>query len=176
MSSREEPLVVRDAAVADTPSSATIGRVPFPAVHDEVVGAAVSAAVVEQIYSIEALTDCITRCAGAEDAAFIVAERDGVVVGYLHYDSGGRRTRAASHLCRSRPEARRHRQRADAGGARATPFGKLVRLSRRRGQHRRAGVLRTPRLVVERRVDGNTHSSDAMDIDLGAPPQAARVF
>jgi len=80
---------VRDATVAEVPSIAAIGRVAFPAVHDVVVGAEFSAAVVAQTYSIEALTACITRCATAHDAAFLVAERDGGVVGYLHYDCEG---------------------------------------------------------------------------------------
>ena len=70
-------LTVRTATVADAPSIAEIGRVGFPAVHNEIVGVAFAAAVVEQTYSIEALSECITRCAAADDAEFLVAERDG---------------------------------------------------------------------------------------------------
>ena len=55
-------LIVRAAVIADAPSLAAIRRVAFPAVHNDVVGAAV---VVEQTYSIEALTECITRCRAA---------------------------------------------------------------------------------------------------------------
>src|SRR5437667_12661381 len=80
-------LVVRTAVVADAPSISAIGRVAFPAVHTDLVGAEFAAAVVEQTYSIEALTGCITRCAAASDAEFLVAEQDGDVLGYLHYDS-----------------------------------------------------------------------------------------
>ena len=82
-------LTVRTATVADAPSIAEIGRVGFPAVHNEIVGVAFAAAVVEQTYSIEALSECITRCAAADDAEFLVAERDGEVLGYLHYDCEG---------------------------------------------------------------------------------------
>ena len=60
---------------------AAIGRVGFPAVHNDVVGAEFAAAVVEQTYSIEALTECIIRCAAASDAEFLVAEQDRAVLG-----------------------------------------------------------------------------------------------
>jgi hypothetical protein len=39
--------------------------VAFPAVHNDVVGPEFAAVVVEQTYSIEALTECITRCTAA---------------------------------------------------------------------------------------------------------------
>jgi ribosomal protein S18 acetylase RimI-like enzyme len=89
MSESPAPLVVRAALVADAPSIAAIGSVAFPAVHNDVVGAEFAAAVVEQTYSLEALTACIERCTAADDAEFLVAERDGEVIGYLHYDSAG---------------------------------------------------------------------------------------
>jgi len=85
----ESAVVVRTARVADAPSIAAIGSVAFPAVHDAVVGAEYAAAIVEQTYSVEALTDCIRRCSIADDAEFLVAERDGDVAGFLHYDSDG---------------------------------------------------------------------------------------
>src|SRR5439155_15583000 len=82
-------LAVRTAVIADAPSVAAIGRVAFPAVHNDVVGPEFAAVMVEQTYSIEALTECITRCTAAIDAEFLVAEKDGEVIGYLHYDSEG---------------------------------------------------------------------------------------
>src|ERR1044072_4218424 len=82
-------LVVRTAVIAAAPSIAAIGRVAFPAVHSDVVGPEFAAVVVEQTYSIEALTECITRCTAAIDAEFLVAEQDGDVIGFLHYDSEG---------------------------------------------------------------------------------------
>ena len=56
VSEPETDVTVRTATVADAPSIAAIGRVGFPAVHNEVVGVAFAAAVVEQTYSIEALS------------------------------------------------------------------------------------------------------------------------
>ena len=53
-------LVTRAATVADAPAIAAIGRVGFPAVHNDIVGPTFAAAVVEQTYSITALTECIT--------------------------------------------------------------------------------------------------------------------
>ena len=89
MTDAGEPLVVRTAQISDAPSIAAIGSVAFRAVHDDVIGSEFATTVVEQTYSVEALTDCITRCANAGDAEFLVAERDGGLVGYLHYDSEG---------------------------------------------------------------------------------------
>jgi len=80
---------VREATVADAPAISAIGTVAFPAVHNAIAGEAFSQAVVEQTYSIGALTECISRCARSDDAVFLVAERDGAVVGYLHYDCVG---------------------------------------------------------------------------------------
>ena len=53
----------------------------------------VDAALVEifatQFYEPSALAECISECTTADDAVFLVAEVDGAVVGYLHYDSFG---------------------------------------------------------------------------------------
>lgn len=173
MSAREESLIVRDATVSDAPSIAAIGRIAFPAVHDEVVGPEFSAAVVEQTYSIEALTDCIERCAGADDAAFLVAERDDVVVGYLHYDCEG-----------AEPEL--HRIYVDPDQKRGGIGSALMRALHARLPGGSTYVLLVAEvntdaqtfygrhgLLVERRVDGNSHYSDAMQLDLAAPPAAA---
>jgi ribosomal protein S18 acetylase RimI-like enzyme len=174
VSIREAPLIVRDATAADAPSIAAIGRVAFPAVHDEVVGPAFSAAVVEQTYSIEALTDCIARCARADDAAFLVAERDGVVVGYLHFDSEG-----------DEPEL--HRIYVDPDQKRGGIGSALMRALHARLPAGSSYVLLVAEvntdaqafyerhgLVVERRIDGSRHYSEAMELDLDAPPPAAR--
>jgi GNAT superfamily N-acetyltransferase len=80
-------LTVRPAVVDDAASIAAIGKVGFRAVHDNVVGPVVAAWIVERMYSTEALTECITFCAQADDAHFLVAEEDGQVVGFVHYDS-----------------------------------------------------------------------------------------
>jgi GNAT superfamily N-acetyltransferase len=60
-----------------------------PAVHNDIVGPEFSTAVVERRDSIAALTECIGRCARDENAQFLVAEQDGEVIGYLHYDCNG---------------------------------------------------------------------------------------
>ena len=66
-----EEIVVREAVVADAPAISAIGSVGFPAIHNELVGEKFAAAVVEQTYSISALTECISRCALADDAVFL---------------------------------------------------------------------------------------------------------
>ena len=80
---------VRTARVGDAEAIAAIGSIGFPAVHDDIVGEEFAAAVVEQTYSLGALRECITLCAAADDAEFLVAEGDGDVLGYVHYDSEG---------------------------------------------------------------------------------------
>src|SRR5436309_12573614 len=89
-------LVVRSAVIADAPSVAAIGRVAFPAVHNDVVGPEFAAVMVEQTYSIEALTECITRCAAAIDAEFLVAEQDGDVISVTDWLSSSRLRAAAT--------------------------------------------------------------------------------
>lgn len=166
-------LVVRAATVADAPAIAAIGSVGFPAVHNKIVGPAFAAAVVEQTYSIPALTECITRCQKAEDAEFLVAEHDGEVLGYLHYDCEG-----------AEPELHRiyvdlERKRAGIGSAlmrelhaRLPPGSSYVLLVAEANTDAQAFYERHS-LVVERRVDGNSYYSAAMDIDLDSPPQVA---
>lgn len=82
-------LLIRDATPADAPAIAAIGTTEFARVHEPLLGPAPTRAVIEQTYSPEAVEDTIVRCAQAGDAHFFVAERDGAVVGYLHYDSFG---------------------------------------------------------------------------------------
>ena len=82
-------LAIRTAEVRDAPGIAAIGRAAFRAVHDAVIGPEAAAEVVEKTYSVEALTACIARCASAGDAEFLVADEEGRVVGYLHYDCEG---------------------------------------------------------------------------------------
>ena len=43
----------------------------------------------EQTHSVEAFTACLRRCVTADDAEFLVAERDGEVIGHLHCYSEG---------------------------------------------------------------------------------------
>ena len=167
------PLVVRTALVSDAPSIAAIGRVAFPAVHNDIVGEEFAAAVVEQTYSVEALTDCIRHCAGAHDAEFLVAQRDGEVIGYLHYDSEG-------------VEPELHRIYVDLGQKRGGVGTALMREFHARLPPRAEYILLVAEantdalafyerhgLVIERRVDGNSHYSNTMAINTDEPPPPA---
>jgi ribosomal protein S18 acetylase RimI-like enzyme len=170
------PLLVRTAVVADAPSIAAIGRVGFPAVHNDVVGAEFAAAVVEQTYSIEALTECITRCMTATDAKFLVAEQDGEVIGYLHYDLEG-------------PEPELHRIYVDPGRKRGGVGSALLREFHARLPPGRQYVLLVAEantdaqafyqrhgLVIERKVEGTSHHMNAIGIKVDVPPPPASAF
>jgi ribosomal protein S18 acetylase RimI-like enzyme len=171
---RSRPEVsVRTAVVADVPSIAAIGSVGFPAVHEAIVGAEFAAAVVEQTYSTAALDECVRRCAEAEDAEFLVAEQQGEVVGFLHYDSQG-----------AEPEL--HRIYVDMTRKRAGVGSALMRELHERLPERRSYVLlvaeantdaqafyRRHGLVVERSVDGTSHHRHAMGLSLAVQPPVA---
>ena len=176
MSEPGAPLVVRTALVSDAPSIAAIGRVAFPAVHNAVVGAQFAAAVVEQTYSVVALTDCITHCANADDAEFLVAERDGEVIGYLHYDSEG-------------VEPELHRIYVDPGQkrggvgsalmrelhARLPPGGQYILCVVEANKDAQAFYGRHG-LVVESLIDGPSYYGKAMAIETDVPLPAAAAF
>lgn len=165
--------IVRAATVADAASIATIGRVAFPAVHNDVVGPEFAAAVVEQTYSIGALTECITRCARTDDAVFLVAERDGSVVGYLHYDCEG--AEPELHRIYVDPKQKRGGIGSALMGAfhaRLDPGSSYILLVAEANTDAQAFYARYG-LIVERRVDGPRHYSNAMDIDLDSEPPTA---
>jgi ribosomal protein S18 acetylase RimI-like enzyme len=61
----------------------------MPVQFKGLVDAVVVDAVATQTYEPAAVAECISRCAEADGALFLVAEIDGAVVGYLHYDSFG---------------------------------------------------------------------------------------
>jgi ribosomal protein S18 acetylase RimI-like enzyme len=82
---------VRDAVAADAEAIACIGRVAVPDTYSDLIDdAAVMDAIVEQSYALDVLRECILHCVRAVDAHFLVAERDGRIVGFLHYDREGR--------------------------------------------------------------------------------------
>jgi ribosomal protein S18 acetylase RimI-like enzyme len=80
---------VRDATPDDAGAVSKIGRKSMPAQFAGLVDAVVVNAVAMQTYEPKALVECIRNCTAAEDAVFLVAEIDGDVVGYLHFDSFG---------------------------------------------------------------------------------------
>ena len=165
--------VVRAALESDAPSIAAIGRVAFPAVHNDVVGAEFAAAVVEQTYSVEALTTCIRRCTAAKDAEFLVAERDGEVIGYLHYDSEG--AEPELHRVYVDPDKKRGgvgRALMHELHARLEPGAQYILLVAEANRDAQAFYERQG-LVIENRVDGPTYYSAAMAIEADAPPPPA---
>ena len=84
-----QDVLVREAAGTDADAIATIGSQAVPAQYAGLVDPAAVAAVVSQAYDPSAVIACIDRCQKASDASFLVAERSGQVVGFLHFDSFG---------------------------------------------------------------------------------------
>jgi L-amino acid N-acyltransferase YncA len=82
-------IVIRDAVAEDAGAISEIGRQAMPAQYVGLVDAVAVKAAVEQTYAPAAVVDCIARCQGRDNAVFIVAERVGRVIGYLHYDCFG---------------------------------------------------------------------------------------
>ena len=80
---------IRDASEADADAISEIGMKAMPAQYAGLVDPAATKAAVEQSYSPAAVASCIARCRVPFDAFFLVAERAGRVVGYLHFDSFG---------------------------------------------------------------------------------------
>jgi ribosomal protein S18 acetylase RimI-like enzyme len=90
MSFAQRPSIhVRDAELADAEAIAAIGQIAFPELHRQVLDPAMIELIVTETYSVAALRDCIARCARSDGAHFLLAERAGESVGYLHYDSEG---------------------------------------------------------------------------------------
>ena len=80
---------IRNARPDDATGVAAIGKTAIPATFRGIVDRRVLRNIVQQSYSVEALRACITHCLAARDAHFIVAEMEGRVVGFLHYDCDG---------------------------------------------------------------------------------------
>jgi len=159
---------IRSAVVGDALPISMIGKVAFPAVHDSVVGPAAAAAIVEQTYSIEALSACIALGARAEDAHFLVADDDGQVVGYLHYDSEG----AEPELHRIYTDPARKRSGIGSAllrelHARLEPGTSYVLLVAEENTDALAFYERHG-FVFEARVIGTEHHAKAMGIDIPA--------
>jgi ribosomal protein S18 acetylase RimI-like enzyme len=84
-----EIVTIRDADPADAAGVAAIGKAAVPQTYEGIVDPLVLRNIVEQSYSIKSLRACIARCRDAVDAHFIVAELEGRVAGFLHYDCAG---------------------------------------------------------------------------------------
>jgi ribosomal protein S18 acetylase RimI-like enzyme len=83
-------VVVRDARSTDAEAIAAIGSIAFPLAYASVLRPTVITAVLEQMYSSTAVTGSINRCLTTSNAQFLVAEQEGVVAGFLHFDCEGR--------------------------------------------------------------------------------------
>ena len=129
-------------------------------------------AVIEQTYSPDAVADCIRRCVAARDAQFLVAERAGQVVGFLHFDSEG-------------PEPELHRIYVDptqtGGGIGAALLGDLHRRLPAAATYilmvlaPNTGAIRFYQrhgLEIERETDAVSHYKDTMGF---APPDTPPV-
>ena len=81
--------VVRDATPGDAEAISEIGLTVLPVQLKGLVDAELVDLFATQAYEPSAVGECISRCTTADDAVFLVAEVDGAVVGYLHYDSFG---------------------------------------------------------------------------------------
>ena len=82
-------MLIRTAAPDDAELVSAIGSAAMLAQYDGLVDPVAVQAAVSQTYSVEAIADCVSRCLSADLAEFLVAERDGRVQGYLHFDSFG---------------------------------------------------------------------------------------
>lgn len=168
-----EGTLVREAVRADAPAIARIGRASLPAQYEGLVDPAAVAAAVEQNYALEELHACIDRCATAPDAHVLVAERDGVLVGFLHFDAFG-----------PEPELHRLYVDADARGGRVggalmealherlgagAPYVLLVL----RGNDRAVAFYERHGLVVAGRLDGVTTYRERMHVTF---PEGTRPF
>ena len=83
------PVTLRSATAQDVPAVARIGGPAMVAQYEGLVDSRAVEAAVDQLYAASAIAECIARCTAAPDAEFLVAEADGEVVGFLHFDAFG---------------------------------------------------------------------------------------
>ncbi len=99
--------IVRDAALADAPAIARIGKVAIPDTYrDLIADESVLSAIVAQSYAVDALERCIDLCARKTTAEFLVAAQGNSIVGFLHYDCEG--PEPALHRIYVDPALKRH--------------------------------------------------------------------
>jgi GNAT superfamily N-acetyltransferase len=169
---------VRDAIEVDAPAVSAIGKSVVPDTYRTLCDPAVIHSIVEQSYAPEALARSINRCLGLDTAHFLVAEREGRVVGFLHYDAEGRE-----------PELRRiyielDRKREGIGSAlleelhRRLPDGATYILMAVADNHPAVSFYRRHGLTEQERVDGVAYMHEHMGVDfpVGTPPVPALVL
>lgn len=159
---------MRDARPTDAAAVAAIGKIAVPATYAELCDESVIRSIVEQSYALDALRECISRCADVGDAHFLVAEAGGRIVGFLHYDCDG-------------PEPELHRIYLDPARKRQGIGGVLLRELHTRlstGSTYILMVITDNRpavafynrhgLVEQARVDGPSYMHDQMGVDFPA--------
>jgi ribosomal protein S18 acetylase RimI-like enzyme len=82
-------VIIRDASETDSPAISAIGSKAMRAQYAGLVDPTAVDAAVKQTYAYSAIAECIARCRSAADAVFVVAELNGRVIGYLHFDCFG---------------------------------------------------------------------------------------
>jgi GNAT superfamily N-acetyltransferase len=105
--------LVRDATVADAPAVAAVGRASFLRQYEGLVDPANYAWAVDVWYGPAAVAGSIERAGLDPRARFLVAERDGAVIGFLDYDERG-------------PEPELHRLYVDADARGGGAGGALI--------------------------------------------------
>jgi ribosomal protein S18 acetylase RimI-like enzyme len=169
---------VRDAVPDDAAAVAAIGKVAVPDTYRDLCHPSVIRSIVEQSYSLPALRDCINECREADDAHFLVAERDGQVVGFLHYDSNG--DEPELHRIYVEPELKR----SGIGSAmihglhqRLAPGATYILMVVADNQQAVAFYQRHG-LVEEARVDGPSYMHEHMGVSFpsNTPPVPALVL
>ena len=169
---------VRDAERGDAAGIAAIGRRAVPETYRGIVDPMVLRNIVEQSYSISSLAECIARCREVPDAHFLVAEVDGRVVGFLHYDCEG--SEPELHRIYVEPTLKRR----GIGSAllrelhaRLTPGASYI-LMVVAANLPAVNFYRRHRFVQEAEVDGPTYMSEHMGVNFtrGTRPAPALVM
>ncbi len=161
---------VRPASSSDAPSVAAVGRVAFVQQYEGLMDPVHYNLAADRWYSDETIEESIRRCEQDPDALFLVAEREGAVVGFLHFDETG-------------PEPELHRiylaagERGQGTGsllmdalhARLPPGAEYV-LAVIEGNDGAIRFYRKHGLEIDRRVSGKNYYREVAGLDL--PEQA----
>lgn len=166
---------IRSAEPDDAEAISAIGQAAMPAQYRGLVDPAAVRAAVAQTYSVEAIVDCVKRCRSAELAEFLVAERDGDVEGYLHFDSFG-------------PEPELHRLYVSSDARSGGVGGLLMKELQDRlpasvrymllvleGNDRAVAFYQKHGLYIAEYVDGLAYYSQRMAVNFSASTQPFRL-